>query len=350
MTNQLGQMKILIVDDNATNVELVEQLLAQVGYTAVLSTTDPGGVLDLCTAWKPDLVLLDLHMPRITGFEVMAEIRKLMDEPENLPVLVLTADGTVDARHRALSMGARDFVTKPIDGRELLLRTHNLLHTRYLQLQLQQQNKSLDQTVQERTHELDQARVESLTVLAAVGEFHDEDTHEHTRRVGVAAAKIATALDLPAAFIADIRAAAPLHDIGKVAVPRQILRKPGALTAQEREIMERHAEIGGQILSSSVSPVLRMAAEIASGHHENWDGSGYPHRLTAEEIPLAARIMAIADVFDALAHARPYKEAWTVARTTELITTEAGQKFDPRIVDAFTTLAIQTVADLEEEK
>ena len=298
----------------------------------------------LCEAWKPDLVLLDLHMPRVTGFEVMAEIRGLMEEPENLPVLVLTADGTVDARHRALSMGARDFVTKPLDGRELLLRTHNLLQTRYLQLQLQGQNASLDQAVRDRTRELDEARIESLTVLAAVGEFHDDETHEHTRRVGVAAAQIAQALELADAFISDIHAAAPLHDIGKIAVPRQILRKPGALTDEERQIMMRHAEIGEQILSSAVSPVFVMAAEIARSHHENWDGNGYPDGRGGEEIPLAGRITAVADVFDALTHARPYKPAWEIDKALDLITQEAGHKFDPRMVSAFMALDPLAVA------
>jgi putative two-component system response regulator len=340
-------MRLLVVDDNPANVELLEQLLNQAGYTTVLSTQDPGGVAHLCEAWKPDLVLLDLHMPRITGFEVMAAIRELMEEPENLPVLVLTADGTLDARHRALAMGARDFVTKPLDGRELLLRTHNLLQTRYLQLLLQGQNATLEVAVKERTRELDQARIESLTMLAAVGEFHDDDTHEHTRRVGLSARQIAHALELPNAFVGDLQAAAPLHDIGKIAVPRKILRKPGALTHEERQMMMRHAEVGAQILSSAVSPVLRLASEIARSHHENWDGTGYPDGLAGERIPLAGRITAVADVFDALTHSRPYKEAWEIDKALALITSEAGRKFDPRVIRAFVTLDPATMADPE---
>ncbi len=338
MNSELFEMRVLVVDDNETNVELIEQLLAHAGYTTVLSTNHPDRVFSLCKAWKPDLLMLDLHMPKISGFEVMSGIEDVMAEPESLPVLVLTADGTLEARHRALSMGARDFITKPLDGRELLLRTHNLLQTRYLQLQLQQQNARLDQAVVERTHELDQARLESLTVLAAVGEFHDDDTHEHTRRVGIAAARIAQALDLPVAFVADLRAAAPLHDIGKIAVSREILRKPGALTDEERLIMMRHAEIGAQILSSAVSPVLVLAAEIASSHHENWDATGYPRGLSGEKIPLAGRITAVADVFDALTHVRPYKPAWEIDKALELIRQELGRKFDPRVVGAFMTL------------
>lgn len=339
-------MRVLVVDDNPANVELIEQLLDQAGYTTVLSTQDPSRVFSLCKAWKPDLLMLDLHMPRLTGFDVMSAIAALMDEPESLPVLVLTADGTLDARHRALSLGARDFVTKPLDGRELLLRTHNLLQTRHLQLQLQEQNARLDSAVKERTSELEQARIESLTLLAAVGEFHDDETHEHTRRVGIVAARISQALDLPDGFIADIRAAAPLHDIGKIAVPRLILRKPGPLTDEERQVMMQHAQIGAQILSSAVSPVLRLATEIALSHHENWDGSGYPGGRSGERIPLAGRITAVADVFDALTHTRPYKPAWEVAKALELVTQEAGRKFDPRVVAAFMTLDPAAASDL----
>jgi putative two-component system response regulator len=340
-------MRVLVVDDNEANVELIQELLGQAGYTTVLSTNHASRVLNLCEAWRPDLLLLDLHMPQLSGFDVMSGISALMEEPENLPVLVLTADATLDARHRALSMGARDFLTKPLDSRELLLRTHNLLQTRYLQLQLQQQNALLDRAVKERTRELDEARLESLTVLAAVGEFHDDDTNEHTRRVGVAAASIAQALDLPEVFVADIRAAAPLHDIGKIAVPRQILRKPGALTDEERQVMMKHAQVGAQILSSAVSPVLVMACEIARTHHENWDATGYPRGLSGKKIPLAGRITAVADVFDALTHARPYKPAWPVDEALDLIAQESGRKFEPGIVSTFTTLDPKTVTDPE---
>jgi putative two-component system response regulator len=347
LNSQLADMRVLVVDDTEANVELIEQLLAHAGYTTVLSTNHPSRVLSLCRAWKPDLLLLDLHMPRLSGFDVMSGIRELMAEPESLPVLVLTADGTLEARHRALSMGARDFITKPLDGQELLLRTHNLLQTRYLQLQLQQQNVLLDRAVKERTRELDQARVESLTVLAAVGEFHDDDTHEHTRRVGLAAAKIAQALDLPDAFVADICAAAPLHDIGKIAVSREILCKPGALTDEERRTMMQHAHLGARILSSAVSPVLVLACEIARTHHENWDATGYPDGLTGKKIPLAGRITAVADVFDALTHSRPYKPAWEIGQALELIAEETGRKFDPQIVSAFRTLDPSLVAEQE---
>jgi putative two-component system response regulator len=334
-----ADMHVLVVDDNATNLELIEQILEQAGYKHVTVTQDAQGAAHLCEAGRPDLVLLDLHMPRFSGYEVMGEIRELMSEPENLPVLVVTADSTVEARHRALSMGARDFITKPIDQTELLLRTHNLLHTRDLQQRQLRRNLALDQAVRERTVELDLARMESLTILAAVGEYHDDDTSQHTQRVGASAERIAGAMGLPDAFVAMIRDAAPLHDIGKITTPRSLLQKPGALTPEEREIMMRHAEAGAQILSSASSPVLRLAAEIARSHHEHWDGGGYPAGLAGEKIPLAARITAVADVFDALTHERPYKQAWEIEPSLAHIAERAGSQFDPGVVDAFVTLA-----------
>jgi putative two-component system response regulator len=332
------EMRVLVVDDNPTNVELIEQILHEAGYRSVLSTRDPDAVAGLCTAWQPDLVLLDLHMPTQSGFEVMGAIKDLMHEPEFMPVLVVTADATPDARDRALSMGARDFITKPIDQRELLLRAHNLLQTRDLQLTLERRNAALDDEVRARTAELEAARLESLTLLAAIGEYHDDDTHEHTRRVGELAATLAAALNLDATFAADLRAAAPLHDIGKIGVSDEILRKPGPLTDDERETMMRHAEIGAQILSSALSPVFRLAAEIARSHHERWDGGGYPSGLAGETIPLPGRITAVADVFDALTHDRPYKSAWEVSDALELISREAGNQFDPQVAEAFLTL------------
>jgi putative two-component system response regulator len=331
-------MKVLIVDDNAANLDLIEQLLHGDGYVSVLSTREPEGVADICTAWQPDLVLLDLHMPGLDGFGVMAQIRALMEGPENLPVVVLTADATPEARHQALAMGARDFVTKPIDGRELLLRTRNVLHTRELQLQLQLHNASLEESVRQRTLDLETARLESLTLLAAVGEFHDDDTYRHTQRVGSLAASLGRALGRTETECADIRAAAPLHDLGKVGVPREILRKPGPLDEAEREVMMRHAAIGAQILAPSTSPVLRLASVIARSHHERWNGTGYPDGLGGTEIPMAARITAVADVFDALTHDRPYKAAWEIAVAVELIAEESGGQFDPDVASAFAAL------------
>ena len=338
MKAQFASMRVLVVDDNATNLELIEQILARAGYTEVLTMHDPDRAVSIVRAWQPDLLLLDLHMPRTSGYELMQQIADVIGEPESLPVLVVTADGTQSARNRALASGARDFISKPLDQTELLLRTHNLLQTRDLQLQLQQRNATLDLAVRDRTRELDQAQLESLALLAAVGEYHDDETHEHTQRVGESAARLARALDLPDLFVANIRDAAPLHDIGKIGVSRTILRKPGALTEAERAAMKRHAEIGAQILAHARSPVLRLAAEIARSHHERWDGDGYPHGLAGEQVPIAGRITAVADVFDALTHQRPYKPAWEVERAVALILDGSGSQFDPAVVGAFAGL------------
>jgi putative two-component system response regulator len=335
---ELTDMRVLVVDDNLANRELIEQILKQSRYTAVRSTPDSAIVEQLCRSWQPDLVLLDLHMPGLTGYDVMAAIRDLIAEPENLPVLVLTADGTLDARHRALSLGARDFVAKPIDRLELLLRVRNLLQVRSLQQRLQHQNASLDEAVRERTVELQQARLESLAMLAWVAEYHDRDTHAHTQRVGITSAEIARALELPDEFVATIRDAAPLHDIGKVGIPKRILLKPGKLTPAERTEMMQHVEIGARILAPASSPALRMAAEIARTHHEHWDGRGYLGGLVGEEIPLSGRIAAVADVFDALTHNRPYKAAWDVEPAVAEISSQAGRQFDATVVSAFRSL------------
>lgn len=334
----LTDMKILIVDDNLANIEVAQQILEGSGYSQFLSTRDPETVVHLCEAWEPDLVLLDLHMPGVDGYRVLGRLRDRIREPEALPVLVVTADGTSEARHRALSMGARDFITKPLDQVELLLRVRNLLQTRNLQHQLQERNAHLDESVNRRTIELEHARKDSLMVLASIAEFHDEDTHEHTQRVGLLAARIARTLGCPTQFVQLIRDAAPLHDIGKIGIPREILLKPGALTESERAAMQRHVQIGGDILGCATSPVLQLAAEIALTHHERWDGRGYLAGLSGEAIPMAGRITAVADVYDALTHDRPYKVAWTPAQALAEIVANAGAHFDPAVVDAFASL------------
>jgi putative two-component system response regulator len=340
---RMTDMRLLIADDNITNLALVEEILEHAGYTTLLTTEDAEGVAHLCRSWKPDLLLLDLLMPGRSGYEVMAEIRGLMREPESLPVLVVTADVTVEARHRALSMGARDFVTKPIDQTDLLLRVRNQLQMRQLQQELKERNAHLDEAVRERTAELEQARLDSLSVLASIAEYHDCDTHRHTQRVGRAAAWVAQALELPALFVARVRDAAPLHDIGKIGISRELVQKPGKLTESEHTEMMRHVRIGAQILSRASSPVLRMAAEIALTHHERWDGSGYLSGLVGEAIPLSGRITAVADVFDALTHARSYKPAWSIEDAVREITAQAGRQFDPRVVEAFLTLDLESL-------
>ncbi len=338
MTATHCDMRLLVVDDNAANVALLDSLLQRAGYRNVRCTQDAAATARLCCEETPDLVLLDLHMRERSGYEVLAEIAELVAEPEGLPVLVVSADVTNEARRRALALGARDFVTKPIDPAEALLRVHNLLVVRHLQTELRDRNEVLTETLQQRTVELEEARRESLTALAAAVEYRDHDSYEHTQRVGRTAGLIAARLGLPAREVALIRDAAPLHDIGKVGIPDRVLLKPGTLTVEEFETMKAHVAIGAAMLACARSPVLRTAADIARTHHERWDGTGYRQGLAGEDIPLCGLITAVADVFDALSHRRPYKPAWHVDAALGEILAQSGRHFDPRVVAAFATL------------
>jgi putative two-component system response regulator len=282
-------------------------------------------------------LFLDLQMPDPNGFQLMELLADEINGSTRLPVLVLTADITPEVKKRALASGARDFVTKPFDPTEVELRLRNLLETRRLQLELQSYNETLERRVQDRTRDLDMARLETLERLALAGEYRDDNTHEHAQRVGRSAARLAEALGRPAYETELFRRAAPLHDIGKIGVPDAILLKPGTLDRQEFEVMKSHARIGHEILSGSGSRVLRVSAEIALTHHERWDGSGYPAELKGEEIPLCGRITAVADVFDALMHRRPYKEAWSVDAALAEIHDASGRHFDPAVVEVFET-------------
>jgi putative two-component system response regulator len=333
----LKKAKILIVDDGEANVMLLEETLTQAGYTELTSTTNSSDVVALCAGKSPDLILLDLHMPHPDGYEVM-ELLAPWIEARWFPILVLTADITPAAKERALSSGARDFLTKPFDMTEVLLRIKNLLEVRFLQLELRKQNLTLEQRVYERTEELHAARLDALERLAVAAEYRDDDTREHTRRVGQTSALIARELGFPEDEIELVRIAAPLHDIGKIGIPDSILLKPGKLTSQEFARMQDHVSIGRSIVSGSDSPILEMAEQIILVHHEWWNGNGYPTGLEGSEIPITGRIVAVADVFDALTHDRPYKKAWTVEAALHEMRALSGTQFDPSVVEAFETL------------
>jgi response regulator RpfG family c-di-GMP phosphodiesterase len=327
--------RILIVDDQEPNVLLLERLLAGCGFTDVTSTTRSAEVVDLRRSLDADILLLDLQMPAPDGFEVMRLLEDQIKGAERLPVLVLTADASSETKQRALSMGASDFVNKPFDVTEVFLRIRNLLMTRSLQQQLRRHNVSLEERVRERTHELEAARIEIVERLARAAEYRDDDTGEHTRRVGQTSALMAEQLGLARDFVERIRLAAPLHDVGKLGISDVILLKPGKLTPEEFELMKRHTRIGAEILGEGGSRLLELSQEIALTHHEWWDGSGYPAGLRGDSIPLAGRIVALADVFDALTHARPYKPAWPIDEGVTEIDRLAGRQFDPAVVDAF---------------
>lgn len=337
---------ILVVDDSPSNLLLVERILQAAGYTHVQTISRSSEVIAAFEADPPDLLLLDLQMPEPDGFEVMRLLARWTTGETYIPVLVLTADASPETRHRALDAGARDFLTKPLDHVDVLLRIRNLLHTRDLQLALQSQNELLDAKVRLRTQELDQARLEAFEKLALAAEYRDDDTREHTQRVGHVARLLALelGLDLPdAEMLAQI---APLHDVGKIAISDAILLKPGRLDAAELAAMREHAAIGAQIMSGTSSPLFARASEMALCHHERWDGSGYPRGLAGQQIPLGARIVAVVDTFDAISHERPYKPPWPLEKALEEIQRGSGSHFDPDIVDAFLRLDHASLLEL----
>lgn len=331
----------LIVDDQAYNVSLLERILSRAGFTNWRSTTNPLELEALYDDFAPDIVLLDLHMPEMDGYAALNMLRSKISEQQYLPILVLTADVSGEAKQRALVGGANDFLTKPFDKTEVVLRITNLLKTRYLHLQLQQHNVQLEKRVAERTKELEQAKTEILELLGRSSEYRDDVTEQHTQRVGQLAGRIARELGLQESEAELIRLASPLHDIGKIGIPDRILLKPGRFTDEEFEQMKAHTSIGASILEGSRFPVLQIAKVIALSHHERWDGTGYPLGLKGENIPLAGRIVAIADFYDALTHERPYKKAWTHEEAMTEIRERRGSFFDPEVVDAFLRLLEQ---------
>ena len=330
-----GNARILVVDDEPANVALIERVLRQAGYENVLVHTDPAELLAEAAREEPDLVLLDLHMPGLSGMELLRALRVLMPAGSFIPTLVLTADATARTREEALGAGASDFLTKPFDLTEMRLRVRNLLTARALYRKLARQNAMLAEQVRERTQDLHDTRLELLHRLALAAELRDDDTYQHTVRVGRNAESLAEAVGMTPEESVLLRHAAPLHDIGKIGISDSILLKPGKLTPEEFDQIKTHAEVGARILGGSPTDVLRMAERVALQHHERWGGGGYPHGLRGEEIWLPARIVTVVDVFDALTHARPYKEAWPVERAVEEMRGLRGAHFDPDVLDVF---------------
>lgn len=328
------EARILIIDDHQANIDALSRILRSAGFVSVNSTTDPMVGVSLVQTWSPDLLLLDLHMPRLDGFGVLEAIRPQLTGGSYLPVLMLTADSSDETKRRALAGGAKDFLTKPFDATEARLRIENLLEMRSLYTTIRTQNELLEHRVAERTRELEEAQVEILQRLAAAAEFRDDDTGEHTHRVGHLAALLAAEVGLSVAEVAVIRRAAPLHDVGKIGIPDSILLKPGRLTREERRIMQTHVAIGAEMLAGGRSALVQTAERIARGHHEQWDGKGYPDGYAGERIPIEARIVAVADFFDALTHRRPYRPAWSIEKTVAKIVAQRGYHFDPAVVDA----------------
>lgn len=332
--------KILIVDDEPKNVFLLQEALKMAGYSNLKSTTDSREVNDLYEEYKPDLVLLDLRMPHIDGFEVMENLQKI-EKNSYIPALVLTAQADKDTRLRALKLGAKDFLTKPLDMIEVVSRIRNMLEIRLL-------HNSLESKVQERTKELNETRLEVIHSLGRAAEYRDNETGAHVIRMSRISFLLAQAIGLPAAEADLILNASPMHDVGKIGIPDQILLKPGKLNHEEWEIMKSHTTIGAEILSKGDNPLMKMARTITLQHHEKWDGSGYPEGLKGEDISIEGRIVALGDVFDALTSERPYKKAWSREDAVVEINDKSGAHFDPFLVKKFVEIFPEIIKIMDE--
>ncbi len=335
MIEDIRNAVVYVIDDQEHNVTLLERILARAGFANVFSSMDPLRIPAMLEEREPDLVLLDMHMPGMDGLQAMRLFRERAGSDEYLPIMMLTADVTPEVKQQGLKAGVNDFLTKPFDRWEVVLRIDNLLKTRQLHMQLQQHKNNLEEKVRERTEELQRSRLEILQLLGRASEYRDDMTGRHTMRVGALAGLIAARLGLSEEEARTIRMAAPLHDIGKIGIPDDILLKPGRYEPHEFERMKTHTLIGADIVQESSFELLKLAGTIARSHHEKWDGTGYPDGLRGEDIPLAARIVALADYYDALTHERPYKRAWTQEETVEEIKRQRGLHFDPAVVDAF---------------
>ncbi len=332
--NALSNEGILIVDDEPSNLKLLDKMLSGQGYQNLVLLEDPREVLARYHETQPALILLDINMPHLDGYQVMQQLKALND-PLLPPIVILTAQHGKEYLLRALAAGARDFIGKPFDRNELLMRVRNLLDAHLAHRLVHDQKAVLEDMVRARTEELRHTRLQIVQRLGMAAEYRDEETGNHILRMSHICALLARSIGWSEADCDLILNASPMHDIGKIGIPDAILLKPGKFEPHEWEIMKTHAAIGSRLLEGDDSDLMRMAREIALTHHEKWDGSGYPNGLAGEAIPQAGRIAALADVFDALTSVRPYKKAWTVDAAVDLIKENSGRHFDPALVEAF---------------
>ena len=352
----IKQSCILIVDDEQLNIEVVRRYLEIGGYGNLISTDHAGQTLPLMGLNRPDVVLLDIHMPEINGLEILAAIRS--DETLcRTPVLILTGSSDPETKLTALQAGATDLLQKPVHGEELLARLGNVLRVKAYHDRLHRHSEDLEEAVRRRTAELEASRLDVIHCLARAAEFRDDDTGQHIIRVGRYARIIAEQLGFSQQDLDILEPAAQLHDVGKIGISDTILLKPGSLTPEEFEMMQKHCgfgrkiiqqvpdsdvamlrkhtEIGARIMDAGSSPILEMARRIAQTHHERWDGNGYPLGLAGDDIPLEGRITAAADVFDALSSRRPYKPPFPLQKCFAIMEEGRSTQFDPQVLDAF---------------
>lgn len=327
-------MRLMVVEDNRTNLLVLKGILQKFEGCDVEAFLDPVEALARAEAVPFDLILVDYLMPELDGREFILRLRA-RDQYRHVPMVMITADGNRQTRIDSISAGATDFLNKPVDPVELKARIGNLLLMRRQQIDLSHRNEWLADEVERATRHLAEREEEVIWRLSRALEYRDTDTGDHTFRVATVARLIAEELQIDRTTAKTIYLATPLHDVGKVAIPDSILGKPGPLSPEETIVMRAHVPIGEAILADGASDLVRMAASIASTHHERWDGTGYPNKLAGTEIPIEGRIAAIADVFDALCSQRPYKPAWPLEDARRAIEDGAGTQFDPACVAAF---------------
>ena len=326
---------VIVVDDQAAGRKILEQLIRSIDASLRVRTfEDPLQALEWIRRETPDLVLTDYLMPGMDGVTFTRAMRAIPDCAD-VPLVVVTVVEDRSIRYEALDAGATDFLNRPIDQHECRARCRNLLTLRGQQKIISNRAHWLEQQVQMATEAIQARERETLLRLAKAGEYRDEGTGNHVLRIARYSRLVAEALSFGTQQCEDIELAAPMHDIGKVGIPDQILLKPGRLTEDEYRVVQEHARIGYEILKDSPSHYLQLGATIALSHHERFDGSGYPRGIVGDEIPLAARIVAVVDVFDALTSARPYKRPWPVATAVRYISDKSGSHFDPNCVVAF---------------
>lgn len=350
MEKNRRQPTVLIIDDIAMNIRIIQEILSNAGYR-VLAFTDPLMGLNAAIDQKPDLILLDILMPTMSGYELCRELKQNASTMQ-IPVLFISALTASKDILLAFENGGADYVAKPFQPEEILARVRTHVNNRRMQMELTEYNLRLEEMVREQVHEIEEAQRAISLALGKLVEYRDYETGKHVERVQLICRRLAKVLSvsekyktvITGDYVNNIFYASILHDIGKIRIPDKILLKPDKLTNEEFEIIKCHVDIGGKALDEIIeihptNRILQMGAEIARYHHEKWDGSGYNRGLKKEEIPLSARIMAIADVYDALRSERPYKSAMSHEDAIELMHEGRGSHFDPEVVDAFLTIA-----------
>jgi len=324
----------LLVDDSRSALDFLKRLIEADGLVEATAFLDPIEAMAVARERDFDIVLVDYEMPKMDGITF---IRELRSQPKfaDIPVVMITSIQTDEIRMKALEAGATDFLPKRPQAMEMTVRLRNLIKLGFAVRKLNDRAADLANEVAAATRKLQEREEEIILRLALAVEYRDNDTGEHTLRVARYSRIIAEQLGLPPRLCRDIYLAAPLHDVGKVAIPDHILLKPGRLNDDEMAVIRTHAEIGGRILADSHCELIQLGAAIAGAHHERWNGSGYPNGLKQQQIPIAARIVAVADVFDALTTRRPYKEAMPPQAARDYLREKREHEFDPACVDAF---------------